>query len=103
MFRAGETAAIRLAAILAVAAIAAGCTTTPGSTSTGNEASEDANYLAKAEAEEKEMLICRRERPTGSRISERICLTAEDWEKIEQRSQEMLDRSTRKAQQQNDY
>jgi hypothetical protein len=102
MIRAGETATIRMAAILTIAAIAVGCSTTPASTSTGNTASEDANYMAKAEADERETLVCRREQPTGSRISERVCLTAEDWKKIEQRSQEMLDRSTRKAQQHND-
>lgn len=102
MIRKDQTAAIRFAAIVAVAAIAAGCSTTPRSTSAGNQAAEDANYLAKAEAEEKETLICRREQPTGSRIAERICLTADDWKKIEQQSQEMLDRSTRKAQQYDD-
>ena len=102
MIHTGQTAAIRFGAILTFAAIAAGCSATSGSTSAGNAASEDGNYLAKAETEEKEMLICRREQPTGSRISERICLTAEDWEKIEKQSQEMLDRSTRKAQQYED-
>lgn len=97
MIRTGETAAIRFAAILTIAALAAGCSTT-----SGNETAGDANYLAKAEAEEKETLICKRERPTGSRISEKICLTAEDWEKIERQSREMLDRTTRKAQQYED-
>ena len=52
--------------------------------------------------EKEETLICRRERPTGSRISEKICLTAEDWDKIEQQSQDMLNRATRKAQQYED-
>ena len=64
--------------------------------------SQDATYLARAEAQDKETLICRRELPTGSRISERVCLTAEDWDKIEQQSQEMLNRATRKAQQYED-
>jgi hypothetical protein len=96
MIRTGETAAIRFAAILTVAALAAGCSTTAGTGAAG-----DANYLAKAETEE-ETLICKRERPTGSRISEKICLTAEDWEKIERQSREMLDRTTRKAQQYED-
>ena len=97
MIRTGETAAIRFAAILTVAALAAGCSTTAGTGAAG-----DANYLAKAETEEEETLICKRERPTGSRISEKICLTAEDWEKIERQSREMLDRTTRKAQQYED-
>ena len=97
MIRTGHTQGARIAVILTVAAIAAGC-----STSAGNRASDEANYMAKAETEEEETLICKRERPTGSRISEKICLTAEDWKKIERQSQEMLDRTTRKAQQYED-
>jgi len=97
-----QTAAIRFATVLTVAAIATGCSTTPDSTSAGKGTSREANYVAKAETQDEETLICRREQPTGSRIAERICLTAEDWKKIEQQSQEMLDRSTRKAQQYDD-
>lgn len=95
----GKTTGIHLAALLAAAAIAAGCSTTQSSSSAGTSTSGGANYVAKAGSDDEEELICRRERPTGSRISERICLTAKDWKKIEQQSQEMLDRATRKAQQ----
>ena len=102
MIRKGQSTIIRFAAILGIAAIAAACSTTSGSAPAGSGTSGDASYLAKADAEEKETLICRRERPTGSRISEKICLTAEDWEQIEQQSQEMLNRATRKAQQYED-
>lgn len=102
MNRKGQTTTVRFATILTVAVIAAGCSTTPDSTAAGNGIPGDASYLAKAETEKEETLICRRERPTGSRISEKICLTAEDWDKIEQQSQNMLDRATRKAQQYED-
>lgn len=98
----GQNSGIYFAALLAAAAIAAGCSTTQGSTAGGAGTSDGANYLAKAESNDEEKLICRRERPTGSRISERICLTAAEWKKIEQQSQEMLDRATRKAQQYGD-
>ena len=98
----GQKSAFHLAALVAAAAIAAGCSTTQGSTSTGSGTSGDATYLASAEPDDEETLICRRERPTGSRISEKVCLTAADWKKIEQQSQEMLDRATRKAQQYGD-
>jgi hypothetical protein len=85
----GTVVALVLTAVL----FSAGCeatSSTPDST----------NYVANAEPDSgEERLICRREQPTGSRISERICLTAEDWDKMEQQSQEMLDRATRKAQQ----
>jgi hypothetical protein len=94
----GHRAGTGIAAVLAIAAIATGCSTT----ASDSRSSDDASYLASAEAEDSEKLICRREQPTGSRISERICLTAADWDKIERQSQEMLDRTTRKAQQYED-
>lgn len=93
-----ETRAGIFAAVLAMAVIASACSTTSTRSAPGGGAAEEANYVAKTEKED-EQLICRREQPTGSRISERICLTAEDWDKMEQQSQEMLDRATRKAQQ----
>jgi len=99
MLRTSQKREIRFAAIIAAAAIAAGCSTTQGSNAAGAGTSDGATYLAKAESDDDEKLICRREQPTGSRISEKICLTATDWKKIEQQSQEMLDRATRKAQQ----
>jgi hypothetical protein len=92
-----KTRASVFAGVLAMAVIASACST-PGTGSAPGGAAEEANYMAKTEKED-EQLICRREQPTGSRISERICLTAEDWDKMEQQSQEMLDRATRKAQQ----
>lgn len=92
----GHTAGV--AAILAIAAMSTGCSTTAAD----SRSSDDASYLASAEAEDSEKLICRREQPTGSRITERVCMTAADWDRIEQQSQEMLDRTTRKAQQYED-
>ena len=98
----GERMAVRCAAILATAAVVSACSTTgvrsAPTGSAGDGVPGESNYVARNE-ENEEQLICRREQPTGSRISERICLTAEDWDKIAQQSQEMLDRSTRKAQQ----
>ena len=93
-----ETKAGRFTAILAIAVVASACSTAGTRSAPDGSAAEEANYVAKTEKED-EQLICRREQPTGSRISERICLTAEDWDKMEQQSQEMLDRATRKAQQ----
>lgn len=101
----GKATGISFASLVLVASLSAGCSTTDATSarasSTGT--SEDTDYVARVEPEEeKERLICRREKPTGSRISEKICLTAEDWERIEQQSQEMLNRTTRKAQQYED-
>ena len=97
----GEITTGRFAVILAIAAVASACSTTGARSAAEGGAPEESNYVARAEPEEEKM-ICRREQPTGSRISERICLTAEDWDKIEQQSQEMLNRTTRKAQQYED-
>ena len=96
-----ETTTGRFAVILAIAAAASACSATGTRSASGGGAEEQSNYVADTGKEE-EQLVCRREQPTGSRISERICLTAEDWEKIAQQSQEMLDRTTRKAQQYED-
>ena len=101
-----DSTGTRIAVILVAIAAAAGCTTTDANPtrieSNDDDMHQDATYLARAEAQDKETLICRRERPTGSRISEKVCLTAEDWDKIEQQSQEMLNRATRRAQQYED-
>ncbi|MGW8369509.1 MAG: hypothetical protein ACWGPN_12640 [Gammaproteobacteria bacterium] len=105
MIRTRCTHGILLLGILSLAAVSAGCAgtgTRSGSGSAGAGDTGDANYVARAETEKSEELICRREQPTGSRIAERVCMTAEDWEKIAEQSQEMLDRSTRKSQQYND-
>jgi hypothetical protein len=101
MIRIGKATGNSLAIMVIAASFAAGCSSTD--TRSANSTSQDANYLASAEPEEQEeRLICRREQPTGSRISERVCMTAEDWDKIERQSREMLDRTTRKAQQYED-
>ena len=105
MIRTRRTHGTLLLGILSLAAVAAGCsgTHTRGGTAAAEAGDPDnANYVARADSEKSEELICRREQPTGSRISERVCLTAEDWDKIAEQSQEMLDRATRKAQQYDD-
>ena len=91
-------------AVLVAALLAAGCSTTETNSSQAGTAAtalaEEANLVAQVDTEKKkDELICRRATPTGSRISEKICMTAEDWAMTRQRSQEMLERTTRKAQQ----
>lgn len=65
-----------------------------------------AGYQASAASEQveekSEQLICRRERPTGSRISETICMTAEDWERIARGSQETIRQAQRAPKTYND-
>jgi hypothetical protein len=83
-----------------------GCSTNSAMRDTsadGAGTTESAAYQASATTEEKsERLICRRERPTGSRISETICLTAEDWQRIAEGSQATIRQAQRAPKSYND-
>lgn len=64
---------------------------------------ESAGYQASVASEdESERMICRRERPTGSRISETICMTAEDWQRIAEGSQATIRKAQRAPKSYND-
>jgi hypothetical protein len=68
--------------ILVVAtAFAAGCSTDSGTKKAGSTApAEETEYLSAAEVrKDSDRIICRRHKPTGSRISEKICMTAGRW------------------------
>ena len=59
-------------------------------------ADEEVGYLTAAEVrEDPDRIICRRHRPTGSRISEKICMTAQQWQRASDDSQRMLDKAQR--------
>ena len=90
-------------------ALLGGCSTDSGARDTAAVdavATESAGYQARAtteQAEEKsERMICRRDRPTGSWISETICMTAEDWERISQGSQATIRQAQRAPKSYND-
>jgi len=42
-------------------------------------------------------IVCRRYKPTGSYISEKVCMTARQWHRIAEDSQRSLDSATRGA------
>ena len=72
--------ATRTIAPLLILFFAIGCSTTPGSKDSKKSAQEDPTTLTSAEVfRDPDRMICRRERPTGSRISEKICMTARQW------------------------
>lgn len=89
-----------------VMALLGGCSTDSGARDTAAAdagATESAGYQASAATEEEsERMICRRERPTGSRISETICMTAEDWERIARGSQATIRQAQRAPKAYND-
>ena len=94
-----------VAAVIAVALLG-GCSTDSATRDTSAAAagvSDSDGYQASATIEEKsERMICRRERPTGSRISETICLTAEDWQRIAEGSQATIRQAQRAPKSYND-
>jgi len=48
-------------------------------------------------ANQDEQMICRRDRETGSRFAERICMTQEEWEAQREASRELKDRYANQA------
>jgi len=88
--------ATRTIAPLLILFFAIGCSTTPGSKDSKKSAQEDPTTLTSAEVfRDPDRMICRRERPTGSRISEKICMTARQWFDMSEQSRDALDKAQR--------
>ena len=84
---------------IAAAAMAAGCSTDSASKKTSAASSEDVGYMSASDArEDPDRIICRRHKPTGSRISEKICMTARQWQDAREASDRYLDRAQRAPQ-----
>ena len=67
------------------------------------DSADEATYLSTAEVrKDPDRIICRRHLPTGSRISEKICMTARQWQHAADESQRMLDKAQRAPQAGND-
>lgn len=76
---------------------AGGCSTDSGAkkASAANTAAEG-EYLSAADArKDPDRVICRRHKPTGSRISEKICMTARQWQRASDDSARVLDKAQR--------
>ena len=67
-----------LAAIVPILAMAAGCASTGDG---GTVASADFN-------DDPDRIICEKVQPTGSRLTERVCKTAREWELDAERTEE---------------
>lgn len=88
---------LRALFLVAAAAMASGCSTDSGTKKASFEdAAQETRYLSAAEArKDPDRIICRRHKPTGSRISERICMTARQWQQASEDSARTLDRAQR--------
>ena len=85
--------------LLMISAIvfAGGCSTDSGAkkAAAANPAAES-EYLSAADArKDPDRVICRRHKPTGSRISEKICMTARQWQQMTAETQRGLEKAQR--------
>lgn len=79
--------------------LAVGCSASSGTRTQAADDATDPEYLSAADVNrDPDRIICRRQRPTGSRISERICMTARQWYQMSQDSKQVLDRAQRAPQ-----
>jgi len=76
---------------------AAGCSTDSGAKkSAAASPTQEGEYLSAADARsDPDRIICRRHKPTGSRISEKICMTASQWRQMTDDTQRALDKAQR--------
>lgn len=83
--------------LVAAAAFAGGCSTDSGTRNGGSaDPAQETEYLSAADArKDPDRVICRRHKPTGSRISEKICMTARQWQQASDDTARTLDRAQR--------
>ena len=76
---------------------AGGCSTDSGAKKSAAAApTQEGDYLSAADARsDPDRIICRRHKPTGSRISEKICMTARQWQQMTDDSRRTLDKAQR--------
>lgn len=77
--------------------LAVGCATSSDTRTPVDEvAADDPGYLSNADVlREPDKVICRRHKPTGSRLSEKICMTARQWQQMSEDSRSILEQSRR--------
>ena len=73
---------------------ASGCSTDSGAKkSVASNTAQEGEYLSAADArKDPDRIICRRHKPTGSRISEKICMTSRQWQQMAEDTQRTLDK-----------
>ena len=88
---------LRALSLVAAAALASGCSTDSGTKMASFEdAAQETEYLSAADArKDPDRIICRRHKPTGSGISEKICMTARQWQRASDDTAGALDQAQR--------
>jgi hypothetical protein len=89
----------RMVGPILIVLFAVGCSASPGKkASAASDSIEDPTALTAADVhKDPDRMICRRERPTGSRISEKVCMTARQWYKASEAARRRLDEAQRSA------
>lgn len=88
---------LTLVVLVAAAALAAGCSTDSGAKQASSaDPARETEYMSAADVrKDPDRIICRRHKPTGSRISEKICMTARQWQQASDDTARALDRAQR--------
>jgi hypothetical protein len=75
---------------------AGGCSTDSGAKKTTAAGPIEPAHLSTADVrKDPDRIICRRHKPTGSRISEKICMTARQWQQASDDTARALDKAQR--------
>ena len=75
--------------------VAAGCATTADTAVDGGDTGDTGEPMAARAADDG--LVCRNIRPIGSRISERVCMSAEQWERAAEADRDAIEETQRNA------
>jgi hypothetical protein len=96
-YYARKTRSLMPLVLVAAAALAGGCSTESGTKKAGSaHPGQETEYMSAAEVrKDPDRVICRRHKPTGSRISEKICMTARQWQQASDDTARALDRAQR--------
>jgi hypothetical protein len=94
--RARKTTRLMPLLFVSLAALAAGCSTDSGTKKAGSIGpTGETGYLSAADGhEDPGRIICRHYKPTGSRVTEKICMTARQWNQAGEDTAPTLDRGT---------
>jgi len=81
--------------LIAAMLFVSGCSTDSGAKkSVAANSAPEGEYLTAADArKDPDRIVCRRHKPTGSRISEKICMTSRQWQQMNEDTQRVLDRA----------
>ena len=89
---------VAVVVLMSMFTLAGACGTNSGGTrkpATIDSVDETAHLSTAEVRKDPDRIVCRRHRPTGSRLSEKICMTARQWQQASDDSQRMLDKAQR--------